>query len=205
MITEQKKGYNRKYREKHLEKLKQYGKDWHKKKQNLCNQCGQPCHYKTNICRKCWLEKIRSHKPTNCIICNKPISKNATIGLCCSCKAKQSYKTGKRKIFDQPKGELSPHWKGGRHIHDGYMLVYAPEHPRASESYVPEHILVWETYHNKPLPKGWEVHHYNGIKDDNRPSNLFAKSKKQHRLIIPEFQKKIQELEAMLNHQGQLL
>ena len=71
--------------------------------------------------------------------------------------------------------------------------------------YVLEHILVWETYHNKSLPKGWEVHHYNGVKDDNRPSNLFAKSKKQHRLVIPELQKRIQELEALLNNQQQLL
>lgn len=98
----------------------------------------------------------------------------------------------------------------------GYVYVMKPEYlfnPSLNQykdkdtkyKYIREHILIWEQTHGKPVPKGWEVHHYNGIKDDNRPFNLFAKSKREHKLIIPELQKRIQELEALLNGQAQLL
>jgi len=70
------------------------------------------------------------------------------------------------------KAELCPNWKGGKSKQKtGYIKVYSPNHPRADgKGYVFEHILVWmESY---PLPEGWDVHHINGIKDDNRLENL---------------------------------
>lgn len=87
-------------------------------------------------------------------------------------------------------------WNGGTHLDHGYVRILDKSHPRAnSEGYVLEHILVWEKVHNKPLPKGWEVHHLNGIKADNRPTNLKALPSKKHSLIIPELKKRIRELE----------
>jgi hypothetical protein len=64
----------------------------------------------------------------------------------------------------------------------GYIRVYRPEHHKAAPKggYVLEHILVWEEAHNKRLPDGWVVHHINGIKTDNRPSNLFAMPRTKH-------------------------
>ncbi len=71
------------------------------------------------------------------------------------------------------KGKNNPFWKGGRHRHShGYVLIYAPEHPRGSRRYVYEHILVVEKNIGRFLKQPEEVHHINGIKNDNRIENL---------------------------------
>lgn len=98
------------------------------------------------------------------------------------------------------KGALNPNWKGGRSKQpSGYIVVYAPEHPKATKKgYVREHILVWEQTHNKCLPDGWVIHHLNGIKHDNRPRNLVAIPKGKHHfnMHLEAFKQRIRELEA---------
>ena len=55
----------------------------------------------------------------------------------------------------------------------GYVLIHVPGHPRADRcGRVFEHIIVWEKANNFMVPKGYVIHHLNGIKDDNRPENL---------------------------------
>lgn len=109
---------------------------------------------------------------------------------------------GKRRNIQR---ENNPNWKGGRKLaggrtkEDSYMSVLAPEHPRANKTgYVLEHILIWETVHNKRLPKGWVIHHLNGIKTDNRPSNLKALPYTKHHahLLLQKIQERLRELEA---------
>jgi len=103
-------------------------------------------------------------------------------------------------------GKDHPNWKGGRIKSSGYIFVYRPEHPRANrDGYVREHILVWEESHGKPLPKGWIVHHLNGEKDNNQPKNLKGLPNKKHYLVLQAKAKRIQELEALLNGQAQLI
>lgn len=98
------------------------------------------------------------------------------------------------------RGAEHPSWKGGRiKTPFGYVLVYAPEHPRHnSRGYIPEHILVWEQTHGRELPKGWEVHHLNGTKDDNRPENLLGLPSRQHKQIIRSMRQRIRELESQV-------
>jgi len=108
----------------------------------------------------------------------------------------------------QLRATQNPHWKGGAYTRpDGYVAVIAPNHPRASANngYVLEHIIIWEIAHNKPLPKGWVIHHLNGIKNDNRIANLVALSNRKHRTILAVKAERIQELEGLLNNQHQLL
>ncbi len=108
--------------------------------------------------------------------------------------------SGRSKI-----GAKNVNWNGGIKRSKGYVFIYKPEHPRAKRGYVGEHILVWEYANGKPLPMGWLVHHLNGIKSDNRPSNLVGLPNKKHYLILSAKAKRIQELEAILKNQGLLL
>ena len=85
-------------------------------------------------------------------------------------------------------------------------MVHKPEHLRANKvGYVSEHIINWEIANNKPLPDKWIIHHLNGIKHDNRPCNLVGMPNKKHYLMLTAKAKRIQQLEALLENQVQLL
>lgn len=72
------------------------------------------------------------------------------------------------------KGEYNPNWRGGKRIDkDGYVLIYTPSHPFTDKTKcVREHRLIYEQYYNCCLFPWIEVHHINGIKNDNRIENL---------------------------------
>jgi hypothetical protein len=72
------------------------------------------------------------------------------------------------------KGSKCSKWKGGR-IYDafGYVLIYSPDHPNVnSYGYVREHRLIMEKLVGRYLEPKEEIHHINGIRDDNRIENL---------------------------------
>lgn len=70
-------------------------------------------------------------------------------------------------------GENHNNWKGGRKVDRGHIRILKPEHPNHdSQGYVYEHRLVMEKYLGRYLTKDEDVHHINGIKDDNRLENL---------------------------------
>ena len=145
-----------------------------------------------------WRQKQRHP----CIDCGKLVEKSST--RCWSCSNRFTYQSGKRPRV-RPRGAKSSCWKGGRHLVNGYPVVHMPEHPRALQGYVREHWLVWERAHNKSLPKGWIIHHLNGIRDDNRTVNLAAMPSHKHSLVLEAKARRIQQLEALLNGQAQLL
>lgn len=64
--------------------------------------------------------------------------------------------------------ENNPNWKGGKTIDDrGYVRINI-----ASNKWKYEHILVMEKHIGRKLKKGECVHHINGVKNDNKLSNL---------------------------------
>jgi len=107
----------------------------------------------------------------------------------------------------QKRGPEHQSWKGGRYrTKAGYIRVRDTSHPRAGQSgYVNEHILVWEGCHGRPLPRGWHVHHLNGVKDDNRPENLEAMPARDHLRYLATQQKHVRKLEAEIRRLRALL
>lgn len=86
-------------------------------------------------------------------------------------------------------GSANPQWKGGRVRHgDGYMLIkLSPDdffRPMGGKrGYVLEHRLVMARSLGRCLQPWEKVHHKNGIKDDNRRSNLELTTLGSHTLL----------------------
>ena len=98
-------------------------------------------------------------------------------------------------------------WQGGRskNTTNGYITIWIPEHHRASkQGYAYEHILVWEQTHGRKVPKGWVVHHLNGVKTDNRPENLHAMPNGEHIGLARPYKARIRQLEAEIKEFRQL-
>lgn len=101
-----------------------------------------------------------------------------------------------KTILRSPK---NPRWKGGTQHSGGYIYELSEGHPRSGKrNRVAQHILVWERVHKMSLPKGWHIHHLNGIKDDNRPENLVAYPANSHIHILQAKAKRIRELEMKI-------
>ena len=77
--------------------------------------------------------------------------------------------------FGNLRGDKHYNWTGGRIINaKGYALIYFPDYPgrKVNGKYVREHRLVMEQKLGRYLKPTEQVHHKNGIKDDNRLRNL---------------------------------
>ncbi len=69
------------------------------------------------------------------------------------------------------RGRDSPNWRGGRSLRDGYVLLYHRDE-EGNRIIVSEHRCIMEKMLGRPLLSDENVHHKNGVRNDNRPSNL---------------------------------
>lgn len=99
-------------------------------------------------------------------------------------------------------GSDHPRWKGGRHPDSGtgYIWVYSPAHPyRTIHNRVAEHRLVMEKHLGRYLSVGEVVHHKNGIRNDNRLSNLELSTQSEH--IAAHNRRRIWKMSSRRKHQ----
>lgn len=74
-------------------------------------------------------------------------------------------------------GPRSARWAGGRSAHPlGYVSVSVP-----GRGPLLEHRVVAEQMLGRRLRRGEEVHHINGVKNDNRPENLEVLTTREHK------------------------
>lgn len=68
------------------------------------------------------------------------------------------------------RAEKNPRWNGYKITRrkDGYIALHLPDHPRASNGYVLEHVLVAEKALGRPLPEGAQVHHWADVSDNTK-------------------------------------
>lgn len=143
-----------------------------------CEHCGQefvnrhPQRFCTAVCRDASTKGVaRIERPDLiCPECGKSFEQAPSRHpryKAKHCSRECGIKAGNKKR-GRP-GELNCRWKGGiKHHKAGYKLRYVdPE-----RKMVLEHRLVMEQVLGRPLERYEEVHHKNGVRDDNRPENL---------------------------------
>ena len=144
--------------------------------------------YKTQIeCPECkeirWIDKRNIQKG---------IDEENFTGLCQKCLNK---KTGK---------DANGYKEGKWHQSNGYIGILASEIEsefqcmKDSRGYIYEHRYIMAKKLGRPLKEWEQVHHLNGIKDDNRQENLelIGGDDGEH-LLITKMQKRIKELEEI--------
>lgn len=121
----------------------------------MCQTCEARPSGRYYNCKSCRLKAEKNSCPT----CGE--LKTRAAKTCLSCRHKLT-------------GPDHGSWRGGVvKSSDGYLVEYAPTHPRANMGrYVKQHHLVMEKFLGRYLVPGENVHHKNGIRTDNRLENL---------------------------------
>lgn len=126
-----------------------------------------------------------------CKICGQTITVYSLSGLCRNC-------------WHRRRGNLSHNQSEEQRItdtlkyHTTDLLHY--HSIRVGGITMPEHRYIYEKSTRKKIPKGWVIHHLNGLKGDNRPENLVAMPKGDHdtKTLVNTLKNRIRELEQEL-------
>lgn len=128
--------------------------------------------------RRCVTESQTRSVARPCAVCGKPMRRKpsqAAIKTCSrACQSLGRIKRPLERIHNGRPAKLDNY---------GYVMVWEPEHPNKSlKGWQYEHRLVVEKRLGRYLRSDEQVDHINGIKNDNRPSNLQVLTAGQHSL-----------------------
>lgn len=136
--------------------------------------CSRECYWKSDFRSELVARQNANRNPEawftqDCAECGTPVSRHAsrrTKTVFCDRKCHRAYKvrTSKRQITSS-----------------GYVLIFVGrDYPGATANgHILEHRKVMQDVLGRPLVDQENVHHINGIKDDNRPENLELWSRSQ--------------------------
>lgn len=94
------------------------------------------------------------------------------------------WRLGKTKENSEVLKKMSLNMIAGIKVHPaGYIEEYAPDNPNNVRGYVMQHRLVMEKQLGRYLTRQDQVHHINGIKNDNRPENLKVMTNAEHQKL----------------------
>lgn len=120
--------------------------------------------YTCPVCGTRFMKRPRKDRPSQRRYCSLPCARSLTVF------------TRERVL-----GDANPTWKGGRYESNGYTFVYVPDHPNPTNgAYVQEHRLVMERELGRYLEPHEIVHHKDGNKQNNDPSNLELTTRSVH-------------------------
>jgi len=179
-----------------------------KKVKCICLNCGKKFekiyarwigvkkHFCCRSCHTAWRNENTVKTDYHCDFCNKLFqiyphrlkdNKNHFCNMECSAKWISKYQIRENCV----------HWRGGRHKStDGYIYINISDKGRRRM----EHRLIMEKHLGRKLSKKEEIHHINGIRDDNRLENLCVVdvSKHEKHTLIKQCKKRILELESIV-------
>lgn len=97
-----------------------------------------------------------------------------------------SSKVGDKNPMKGRYGQQHPNWKGECFIKSGYVLTLKPDWytGKPGSKHVFLHQVEWcKAFGYTEVPRGFVLHHVDGNKLNNHPSNLMLVTPRQHRLI----------------------
>lgn len=154
-----------------------------------CENCGEAVYRSRSqailnkrFCSvKCHNESQRNGESRPCLGCGEPfyVSPSVPSQYC----SRDCYETA--RLVKSSAGRMH-NGRPAIRDHAGYIRVWEPDHPAASQGRVLEHRLIMEEALGRFLRTEEHVHHINHQKDDNRLENLRLMSADDHRSLTAQ-------------------